>query len=276
MSPPQVDHARWSDLDRTEDPAAYIRLLDLSRAPMMGYLLKNPAEAYAWLEPRPGLRILDVGAGTGSLLHPLADLIGPGGSIVGIDYSQTMVDEAVRRLEGSDLPIEFEQMDACNLEFDDASFDRAISNIVFQHLPDPERALAEMVRVTKPGGLVSIFEQDWETFIVDSPNRDLTRRLTLGFTDLIRNGRIGRELFGMFKRSGLEEVSVAPVNLVFTPEMFLIFVASLQAYLASAVQKGIATTNEVDDWLAELNARALDGSFFAAFTCYRAIGRKEA
>lgn len=68
----------------------------------------------------------DVGSGTGALLAPLAPLIQPGGSIVGIDLSAVMVREATRRASELRAPIQFQEGDAQHLDFPDASFDRAM------------------------------------------------------------------------------------------------------------------------------------------------------
>src|SRR5579864_1237802 len=169
-------HRDWAQLDKTEDPHAYVRFLDASRERLLAQIQKDPKAFYSYLDPKPGMQVLEVGSGTGSALHPLALLVQPGGKVVGIDYSQIMVDEAQKRADASGLPLEFLQMDAGALDFPDDSFDRTSSNIVFQHLPDPVGALREMVRVTKPGGRVVINEQDWDTFIIDGSDKDTIRK----------------------------------------------------------------------------------------------------
>lgn len=99
-----------------------------------------------------GERVLDVGCGTGSLTFALpraADL----GDIVAIDFSPVFV-EAARRAN-SDPRIKVQQADACALPFADASFDRALALLVLHFVPEAGKAVAEMRRVTRPGGVVA-------------------------------------------------------------------------------------------------------------------------
>ena len=81
-----------------------------------------------------------------------------------------------------------------DLRFATGSFDGCRAERVLMHVPDPIRALSEMLRVTKPGGRVSVFDFDWDTFVIDSPHSDTTRRVVSSFSDSIRNGWIGRQL----------------------------------------------------------------------------------
>jgi ubiquinone/menaquinone biosynthesis C-methylase UbiE len=99
-----------------------------------------------------GEKILDVGCGAGSLTFALAtraDLA----EIAAIDYSPVFVAEAIRR--NSDPSVKIQQADACNLPFEDGAFDRALSLLVLHFVPDAGKAVAEMRRVVKRGGLVA-------------------------------------------------------------------------------------------------------------------------
>lgn len=78
------------------------------------------------------------------------------------------------------------------------------------HLEAPEGALAEMIRVCRPGGKVVVFDFDWDTLVVDHPDRASTRKVLDLMTDSLRSGRIGRRLPGMVEAAGLGEVSIAP------------------------------------------------------------------
>jgi ubiquinone/menaquinone biosynthesis C-methylase UbiE len=99
-----------------------------------------------------GERVIDVGCGTGSLTFALPQAANLA-KVAAIDYSENFVD-AVRR-KNSDPRITIERADACALPFGDASFDRALSLLVIQFIPDTERAVAEMCRVVRPGGIVA-------------------------------------------------------------------------------------------------------------------------
>ncbi|WFU50428.1 class I SAM-dependent methyltransferase [Sinorhizobium terangae] len=99
-----------------------------------------------------GEKIVDVGCGTGSLTFALArtaDLA----QIAAIDYSPVFVAEASRR--NTDPRIKIQQADACALPFADGTFDRALALLVLHFVPDADKAVAEMRRVVRPGGVVA-------------------------------------------------------------------------------------------------------------------------
>src|SRR5687767_10893812 len=117
-------HYRWQMVDQTSDPQWFIQFLDASRGPMLAAIQENPQQFYSYLDVQEGNHVLDVGAGTGDLTQPLARMVGPSGHVVGVDYSQTMVDEARRRAEQAGSPVEFHQGDIHHLEFRENTFDR--------------------------------------------------------------------------------------------------------------------------------------------------------
>ena len=98
-----------------------------------------------------GERVLDVGCGTGSLTFALAQRC-RAGEFHGIDFSPAYIQHATRR--NHDPRISFGVGDACALDIPDHSFDRALSLLVLQFIPGAERAIAEMRRVVRPGGVL--------------------------------------------------------------------------------------------------------------------------
>jgi len=107
----------------------------------------------------PGLRVVDVGTGTGVLACELAQL---GLDVLGIDSSESMLDAARSKLEGLRLPatgrIRFEQADACALPVADGELDAAFAHMVLHYMPAPEDVVAEMARVVRPGGRVVLVD----------------------------------------------------------------------------------------------------------------------
>jgi SAM-dependent methyltransferase len=100
----------------------------------------------------PGERVLDVGCGTGSLLFHLAAM--PEQPVLtGIDASPLYVAAAQARL--GDTAITVAEGDACGLDFPDGAFDRVMSQLVLQFIPNAARAAREMCRVARPGGVVA-------------------------------------------------------------------------------------------------------------------------
>ncbi|MBB2752496.1 UNVERIFIED_ORG: SAM-dependent methyltransferase [Rhizobium aethiopicum] len=99
-----------------------------------------------------GERVLDVGCGTGSLAFTLAERPGLK-EIAAIDYSPVFVEAATRR--NTDPRIAIRQGDACALPFEDNRFDRAMSLLVLHFVPEAGKAVSEMARVVRPGGVVA-------------------------------------------------------------------------------------------------------------------------
>ncbi|KRE02316.1 SAM-dependent methyltransferase [Bosea sp. Root381] len=99
-----------------------------------------------------GERVLDVGCGTGSLTFALAKTAGLA-EISAIDFSPVFVEAAIRR--NTDPRITIQQADACALPFEDDRFDRALALLVLHFVPETAKAIAEMRRVTRSGGVVA-------------------------------------------------------------------------------------------------------------------------
>jgi SAM-dependent methyltransferase len=98
----------------------------------------------------PGQKVIDVGCGSGALTVILAEIVGAE-NVAGVDPSEPFVAEARARVPGADLRVG----PAESLPFEDATFDAAVSQLVFHFVQDPARSVAEMKRVTRPGGRVA-------------------------------------------------------------------------------------------------------------------------
>jgi demethylmenaquinone methyltransferase/2-methoxy-6-polyprenyl-1,4-benzoquinol methylase len=105
-------------------------------------------------ELRPGDRALDVATGTGDLAIELAARVGPEGEVVGSDFSEGMLERARRKAP----QLRWEHADALALQYPDDGFDAATVGFGARNFADLDRGLAEMTRVTKPGGRVVVLE----------------------------------------------------------------------------------------------------------------------
>ena len=111
-----------------------------------------------WLAVPPGCRWLDVGCGTGALTQAILKHAAPH-EVVGVDPSASYVAFARERL--NDARARFEVADAQALRAPTATFDVAVAGLVLNFVPQPERALAEMARVVRPGGTVAAYVWDY-------------------------------------------------------------------------------------------------------------------
>ena len=268
-------HDNWARIDESDDPDFFLAALDTSCSPMLLAAERNPEAHFAWLDLRPGMQVLEVGCGPGGLTQLLAGLAAPDGRAVGLDISTYMIAEARTRAVYSRAAVEFVVGDVHALPFPNHTFDRSLANTTFQHLVDPQRALAQMVRVTRPGGLIAVADQDWETLVIDAADDALTRRLIGAFADGLRHGRLGRQLYRLFRTAGLEDITVTP-----EPVIYRNFTATRSFMWDQAarigVERGVATEAESAAWLADLARRDEDGTFFAACTVFRVTGRAPA
>jgi ubiquinone/menaquinone biosynthesis C-methylase UbiE len=157
-------------------------------------------------EVKPGDAVLDVGCGTGDLALVLAERVGPGGTVSGIDASPEMIARARQKARRQGASIDFRNEPVQALSFPDHVFDRVVSSLAFHHFPADikPQALANIARVLKAGGQVCIID----AMPVSSPHAGsgMAARLTsmydlaemlraAGFTE-IRSGRLRFPAFG--------------------------------------------------------------------------------
>jgi ubiquinone/menaquinone biosynthesis C-methylase UbiE len=258
------------DVDRAQDPQAYVRFLD--RAGARPHIQELREQSYALLEARPGLRLLDAGCGVGDDARALARLVSPGGSVVGLDGSAVMVSEAIHRSAGLELPVEFVQGDIRALPFADESFDGCRSERVLQHVADPEMALVELIRVARPGAMIVVVDSDHGMMALNGSNRKLTMTVLACWVAAITNGWIGRQLPGMFTRHGLRDLTIAPSASVYTtlePHR-----AALLRCAKGAARRGVITEVEADTFIADQDALDARGEFLLSGVLFTVAGRK--
>jgi ubiquinone/menaquinone biosynthesis C-methylase UbiE len=260
----------FTHIDQTADPEYFIRFLDEASAQDSVQAYKRTT--YALLDVREGQHILDVGCGTGEDAQALARLVGTGGRVVAVDFSQVMIAEATRRAENRGLPLVFQLADAHHLDFPDNTFAACRCDRSFMHLETPVRALREMVRVTRPGGRVLVYEVDFETVTVDVRDRKLGRKVVNFWCDGFRNGWLGRHIPALFQEVGLLEINVVPATLRVP------YIIATQMIGGQVVERaraaGVLSADEATVWLQELREAEQSGRFFCTLTGFIVVGRK--
>lgn len=258
----KVDGTRFADVDTSGDPDARVRYLDTATA-QFGEYKRN---SFATLHLKPGMSVLDAGCGAGDDVREIAELVSPGGKAVGIDNSTTMIETSTSRSANRAACVEFVHGSLYELPFPDDMFDATRSDRVFQHLNQPERALQELIRVTRPGGRVNAIDPDFGGMIVDTDNRELLLR----FDAVSRRARSpspgsawrGRQLWSLFNQAGLEDIQVQAAFLWTTELLVANQISNVINWASEAYEANDATLEEVECWEAEMTERAAQGRFF--------------
>jgi ubiquinone/menaquinone biosynthesis C-methylase UbiE len=237
------------------------------------YLLRHAASdlgkaykglAVAELAVSPGDVVLDLGCGPGADLPALAEAAGGSGRVIGIDNDPDAVRQARDRTAG--LPqVEVRAGDIRALAIPTASADKARTDRVLQHVPDPGIALAAARRVLRDGGTAVFAEPDWDTLVIDYPDLATARAYTRFITDrVIRNAVLGRQLPRLAAEAGFRVRKVIPVTAVYRDVSEADQVLGLKRVTGRAVQAGYLTQDAADEWLGYLAARP----FFASATLF--------
>ena len=219
----------------------------------------------------PGDAVLEVGCGPGTDVFDMAKLVGPTGRVVAVDASEVMIAEARKRAKELNLHVTFQVCDAQALPFPDGTFDVCRAARLLEHLPDAERGLEEMARVTRPGGRVVVFDFDWDTLIIDHPDKETTRTIVLSYSDSIQNGWVGRQLPRLLKEQHLEVISIDPVQVFVHYALVELFLGS---HLTLLQTNGTLSADGAKQWWQFLQRADERGTLLVSFTAFIVVGAK--
>src|SRR5262249_6903743 len=246
----------FTSVDSSKDPQFFLRFLDAANK--LPTIASSKQLILDGLRLRNGSRVLDLGCGLGDDTFQIAERVGASGRVTGVDVSTSMIDEAQRRAQTRGLPVDFEVGDSQALRFESGTFDGVRAERMLMHVPDAERAIAEMARVLAPGGRLSVFDFDWETQVCDSPYTATTRKIALTFCDGMRTAWIGRRLPRLLKLHGIVDVAWKNETVFVTYEFLKLL---LGGHVARLHATGIVSREEANQWWTSLADADRNGTF---------------
>ncbi len=214
------------------------------------------SSAYLLPHLRPGLALLDIGCGPGTITADLAELVAPGQAI-GLDASDDVIAQAEAYAASRGITnLRCEVGDLFSLGYDDDTFDVVHAHQVLQHLVDPGAALVELRRVLRPGGVLAVRESDYGAFVWAPASAALDRWMELYLAVTARNGhnaRIGPSLLGLAHAAGFDDVVVSSTCWTFADPESRQWWGGLWAdrvrlsrFAEQAVAYGLSTTEELE------------------------------
>jgi SAM-dependent methyltransferase len=247
------------------DDAATRRLLAVYQTPDVSAQREAFVRALA---PQRGERVLDIGAGPGYLAASIADAVGTGGAVCGVDISAPLL-HAARRQCGGRPQLRFAEGDATRLPADDAAFDAVVCTQVLEYVADADAALAEMHRVVRPGGRVVIVDTDWDSIVWAAPDPARLGRVLAAWDAHAADVHLPRTLAGRLGRAGLSirDVHVLPLlNAAYREDSYSHRMIDLIAdFLA---RSGGPAAAEARAWVQDMAAQAASGQWFFSLNRY--------
>ena len=232
------------------------------------------------LDLRDGETLLDVGCGPADAGIALVSAAGPDARLLGFDASDVMLTVARERAALAGVTAEFRLGDASALPYADGSVDAARSERTLQWLPDPRVALAELVRVLRPGGRLVVIDTDWDSLTTDLPDRTDFET----FLAAMRVARgpvfaIGRQLLNLCRDAGLREIEcTAATHVISAYDPSLPIGVSglppIQLVADATVAAGLLNADVAERAMAQLNDAGRSDRMFMSLTMYAVVGRK--
>jgi ubiquinone/menaquinone biosynthesis C-methylase UbiE len=161
---------------------------------------------------QPGMKLLDCGCGPGTITLGFAEIIAPG-TVTGTDIGSSQISIAHENaLKQGISNVDFVEGNIYNLPFLDNSFDAAFSHAVLEHLQEPTKALQELLRVLKPGGVLGVRAPDWGGFLIAPSNPELDQAISYYKLIQERNGGnpyVGRNLRALLREAGFTRLKTS-------------------------------------------------------------------
>lgn len=258
----------FQNVDRSDTDFLIQFLVDANRTPSAIEAFKTQLDL---LSIQAGDHVLDIGCGIGERAMQMAKFVGHTGKVVGTDLSSAMVDASIKRTGESALPLEFYVANACEQPFLDASFDKIRIERVLMYIKDVATAFGEFRRLLKDDGKLLILDFDWDAMVFAHTDTGLTRKIVEFVSDSFPNGRVGANLFGLFKDHGFRDVVVKPIAYL---GQFELTNRVIGGVLETAIKENVFSAAELESWWAALVRDDAEGKYFMAYQGFIVTGTK--
>jgi ubiquinone/menaquinone biosynthesis C-methylase UbiE len=202
---------------------------------------------------RGGTDLLELGCGTMPQLADTVARVGRDGRIVGFDYTERFLQIARERARTMGIDrVAFQQGDCRELPFDRGTFGAVLADKLLIHVGPGEAIVAEMLRVTKPGGWIGALDWDGEAVMIAADDPSLSRRILDANRDQRACFDAARRAAGWFARAGATEISVAGVLACLTDSARPLMQSLTRRWAHRAVVAGAVQPHEAAAWLADV------------------------
>jgi arsenite methyltransferase len=231
-------------------------------------VVQQRAEVLSLLAAQQGERVLDVGSGPGFLVASLADAVGAGGAVHGLDPSAAM-NALARELIVTRPWARIDDGDALDLPYPDGAFDAAVSTQVYEYVADIPRALSELSRVLRPGGRALVLDTDWDSVVWHAADRELHRRVLAAWEEHLVHPHLPPTLPGHLRRAGFRVTGRHLIPL-FNPSYEQDSYSALTMHTIARFVTGRQGLNEtdVDAWMADLRERGAEDEYLFSLNRY--------
>jgi ubiquinone/menaquinone biosynthesis C-methylase UbiE len=200
----------------------------------------------------PGMRVLDVGCGPGDVVFLAARLVGPEGTVIGVDTSPEAIEQARQRAAAVGLTnVHFVAQDLAELVVDEP-VDALIGRLVLQYLADPAQVVRRLASLVEPGGVVAFQEADMEdrvySELVCPIYETAIQRIKQTFLRIGSDPRIGQRLAQIFREAGLpapQMILHARVEHGPDSPLYALVAQNTRVMLPLMQRTGVATAEEV-------------------------------
>jgi ubiquinone/menaquinone biosynthesis C-methylase UbiE len=212
--------------------------------------------------------VLDIGSGPGFLAASLADAVGPGGTVHGLDQSVPM-NTVARDVVGARPWVSIDEGSALQLPYPDGFFDAAVSTQVYEYVADIPAALEELRRALRHGGRALVLDTDWDSVVWHVADRELHRRVMAAWDEHLAHAHLPCTLPGQLRRAGFRVTGrhlIPLFNPTYEQNTYSALIMETIAQFVAGRQ-GL-TQSDAEAWTADLQERGAEDDYLFSVNRY--------